>query len=283
MNHNVFRDLAPSYIDNLTSEETNKLMEKHLMECKDCKDFLNEMREDLSLEIEDERRKDTKNIDYLKKVRSKNRKKTMIIVSSLLSVFIIILISLFIYLDWSLTPLPEEKRNISSSDIKMIVDFQDVANRTPIVRTYTKEEFINFDKKEIEDIKDTINGNIEGDIPALVLENGRGEFEISFVSSDNSTLDSFKPDNIPQIKILVSTFSAQRSPKEVEGFLIEDKENKAIYSYELKRYFTKFTEEESTMYESDEFFMEFMYIEVNYEIDKQEYVSVFAIHTVEYK
>ena len=283
MNHNVFRDLAPSYIDNLTSEETNKLMEKHLIECKDCRDFLDEMREDLSLEIEDERRKDIKNVDYLKKIRSKNRKKTLTIVGSLLSIFTIIIIALFIYLDWSFTPLPEEKRNISSSDVKMIVDFPDVDDRIPIIRTYTKEEFTDFDKREIEDIKDTINGNIEGDIPALVLGNGRGEIDISFVNSGNSALDNIKPDNIPQIKILVSTYSDQRSPKEVEGFLIEDKENKAMYSYELKRYFTEFTEEESTMYESDEFFMEFMNIQVNYEINKQEYVSLFAIHTVEYK
>ena len=105
-------------------------------------------------------------------VSSKNRRKKLIIIGSLLALFTIIIIGIFIYLDWSLTPLPEIKRNISSSDIKIIVDFPDRANRTPIIRTYTKEEFINFNQKEIEKIKDTINGNIEGDIPALVLENG---------------------------------------------------------------------------------------------------------------
>lgn len=30
MNHSVFRDLVPSYIENLTREETNKQIEKHM-------------------------------------------------------------------------------------------------------------------------------------------------------------------------------------------------------------------------------------------------------------
>lgn len=216
-------------------------------------------------------------------VSSKNRRKKLIIIGSLLALFTIIIIGIFIYLDWSLTPLPEIKRNISSSDIKIIVDFPDRANRTPIIRTYTKEEFINFNQKEIEKIKDTINGNIEGDIPALVLENGKGIIDILFVKRGNSALENIKPDNTPQIKLWASTYSAQKSSKEVEGVLVQDNANTALYSYELKRYFTEFTEEELSLYPRDEFFMEFINVQVNYEIDKVEYVSLFAIHTIEYK
>lgn len=285
MNHNVFKDLVPNYIDNLTSEETNKLMEKHLMECKDCRDFLDAMREDLSLEIEDERRKDIKNVDYLKKIRSKNRKKTLIIVGSLLSVFTIILIALFIYLDWSLTPLPEEKRNISSSNVKMIVDLPDLANRTPIVRTYTKEEFDTFDEDEINKIKNIVGGNIEGDIPQLLIKDGLGIFEVSFSiidEKDDYMVESrIIPDNTPEIKMILSeTIYSEEELREIQDSLIVSSESSGIYSYEVKKYFSN---EDLFSIEDDEPYRSSMLIEINYEINNKGYVSIFAINTKEDK
>src|SRR5699024_4966939 len=88
MKHSVFRDLAPAYIDKMTSDETSKLMAKHIKECEECRDYLNKMKEDLFWNDESEREKDKKSIDYFKKVRTKNRKKMLIIVSSLLTVFL---------------------------------------------------------------------------------------------------------------------------------------------------------------------------------------------------
>lgn len=83
MKHSVFKDLAPAYIDKLTSEETNEQIEKHMNQCEECRNYLNKMKGDLFSEDENERRKDKRNIDYFKKVRSKNRKKILVIVSSL--------------------------------------------------------------------------------------------------------------------------------------------------------------------------------------------------------
>lgn len=91
MNHSVFKDLAPAYIDKLTSEETNEQIEKHMEECKECRNYLNEMKGDLFSENEYEREKEKKNIDYFKKVRSKNRKKILVIVSSLLAIFLVLI------------------------------------------------------------------------------------------------------------------------------------------------------------------------------------------------
>ena len=39
----VVKDLLPLYIDKLTSDETNKLIDKHLQSCQDCKEHLNKM------------------------------------------------------------------------------------------------------------------------------------------------------------------------------------------------------------------------------------------------
>lgn len=43
---NIIRDLLPLYIEGLTSEESNKFIEEHVKECKDCSKLLEEMKED---------------------------------------------------------------------------------------------------------------------------------------------------------------------------------------------------------------------------------------------
>lgn len=43
----VIQDLMPSYIDRLTSEESNQLVERHLHECDACKAIYNDMKQEL--------------------------------------------------------------------------------------------------------------------------------------------------------------------------------------------------------------------------------------------
>ncbi len=65
----VIRDLFPSYIEGLTGEETNKVIEEHLQECEECSRILEEMRAP-QIKIREE---DKKEVDFLKKNRKKNR------------------------------------------------------------------------------------------------------------------------------------------------------------------------------------------------------------------
>ncbi|MCR8847988.1 zf-HC2 domain-containing protein [Rossellomorea sp. SC111] len=96
MNHHVFKDLVPSYMEHLTSEETNRQMEVHMEQCKNCREYLHDMQEDWLSENEHEQAKEDRNVDYLKKVRSKNRKKILTIVTSLLSLFLILIIGYYL-------------------------------------------------------------------------------------------------------------------------------------------------------------------------------------------
>jgi hypothetical protein len=96
MNHNVFKDLVPSYIEHLTSEETNRQMEVHMEQCQDCKEYFHDMQEDWLSENLDEQAKEDRSVDYLKKVRSKNRKKIFTIVTSLLSLFLILILGYYL-------------------------------------------------------------------------------------------------------------------------------------------------------------------------------------------
>lgn len=64
----VVRDLLPSYIDKLTSEETNEAVERHLEGCGDCRRVLAAMQGEGGPAAEGGT--EAKEIDYLKKVRT---------------------------------------------------------------------------------------------------------------------------------------------------------------------------------------------------------------------
>ncbi len=97
MNHDVFKDLVPGYLENLTSEETNKQMEAHMNQFPESRKYVEQMQEDVLVERNDEQRKEIGSIDYLKKVRSNNRKKMFTIVGALLIIFIILSIGSYIF------------------------------------------------------------------------------------------------------------------------------------------------------------------------------------------
>lgn len=66
----IVQDLLPNYIENLTSEETNKFIEEHLKTCEDCKKVYNNMKKDLNV---DNKTKEKKKVKFLKKYRNKLR------------------------------------------------------------------------------------------------------------------------------------------------------------------------------------------------------------------
>lgn len=83
VNCKIVQDLLPNYIEGLTNEETNEYIENHLKECSECKEILKEMGEEIILDKIDEKIK----IDYLKKI--KNRNKTIITIIVVIAIAII--------------------------------------------------------------------------------------------------------------------------------------------------------------------------------------------------
>ena len=45
----LVQDLLPNYIEKLTSEESNKIIEEHLKECPECRKILENMQNDIGL------------------------------------------------------------------------------------------------------------------------------------------------------------------------------------------------------------------------------------------
>ena len=95
----VVQDLLPSYVDGLTSDVSNQAVEQHMKTCESCRKLYSEMREPMNgedvSEINDGQKADSKKsseIDYLKKIRKRNR---MRILAAVLIVVIAVSVGLW--------------------------------------------------------------------------------------------------------------------------------------------------------------------------------------------
>lgn len=73
----MIQDLLPSYIDELTSDVTNREVEAHMMECEQCKKVFEQMKTPDSETTENE----VKEIDFLKKTKKKHQKNIILCVA----------------------------------------------------------------------------------------------------------------------------------------------------------------------------------------------------------
>ena len=85
----IVQDLLPSYVDGLTSDETNEAVKDHLAECVSCKDMYERMKADeMSAEENSEvMEKEKKEINFLKRIKQKHRLNLMLVVV-ILTVFL---------------------------------------------------------------------------------------------------------------------------------------------------------------------------------------------------
>ena len=69
----MIRDLLPLYIDGLTSEESNKEIDKHLKTCRECKEYYREMTGEISeaVTVSEEEIQDVELIKKNKKAETK--------------------------------------------------------------------------------------------------------------------------------------------------------------------------------------------------------------------
>jgi hypothetical protein len=79
----IVQDLLPNYIENLTTESSNTLIENHLETCEDCKNILENMKKNITIKD----KPDKKEINYMKKFSNK-----MIILETIILIIIILFI-----------------------------------------------------------------------------------------------------------------------------------------------------------------------------------------------
>lgn len=83
----IVKDLLPSYIDELTSDITNREVEEHIRECKQCKKILEQMQTP-DIEVAES---EVKEIDFLKKTKKKQQKNIIICVAVVWAIAMMIL------------------------------------------------------------------------------------------------------------------------------------------------------------------------------------------------
>jgi hypothetical protein len=87
---NIIRDLLPSYVEKLTSEQSNQAIDKHINDCSECKEYLNELQQDVAPQAAS-----PNEIDYLKKIKRKMKKSTYISLG-ILSIALVIALGVFL-------------------------------------------------------------------------------------------------------------------------------------------------------------------------------------------
>ena len=88
----VVKDLMPSYIDGLSSDTTNRLIEDHVAGCAGCTKMLQDMRGDTGIPPIPET-EEKKELDFLKKNRKRNR---MVLLLSIAGALVLIMAVLYI-------------------------------------------------------------------------------------------------------------------------------------------------------------------------------------------
>lgn len=74
----IVQDLLPNYIEKLTNEETNQYIEEHLNNCKECKEKLKNMQDEINVKNKES---ELKQVQYIKKYSNKmNFLKTILLV-----------------------------------------------------------------------------------------------------------------------------------------------------------------------------------------------------------
>ncbi|MGN1405390.1 MAG: zf-HC2 domain-containing protein [Erysipelotrichaceae bacterium] len=88
-NHDVIKDLLPLYIDDVLSSASRKIVDEHLGECEDCREYLDKLNDSKTVELNiADAELEKEHADILKLMHKKIVRRNIII--SLLSIFIMI-------------------------------------------------------------------------------------------------------------------------------------------------------------------------------------------------
>lgn len=91
-NCNIIKDLLPSYIDGICSQESQQLIQEHMAECKNCRKLF----EQVQLELTASDTHQTKEVDYFKKIKSNVFRKNVTI-----CIIVGLLVLLQLYCNWN--------------------------------------------------------------------------------------------------------------------------------------------------------------------------------------
>jgi len=177
----IIQDLLPNYIENLTNQDTNIYVEKHLLECRECSNILEHMKKEFEL---NGIKKNKKEINYIKKY---NRK--MKILKAIICLSIIILLSIVIRKAVIINSLSNknEKYQLSNNFYSKISMYE--IDKLSAIETYYKDgKYLRILTNFLEEDSNNIIETYDGENTTIYIENNIGNI---------ITIDSEIPGIIP--------------------------------------------------------------------------------------
>ena len=132
-NCKFIEDLLLGYIEGTLNEETKKIVEKHLLECENCKNSL----KDFKSSISESKNDDKKCIDYLKKAKFKEKMKVIRFIAML--VLLLLFIIYFYKLILFNTTLNTANENLKSNNIYIQKMEYLLNNEVSVIKRYYKD------------------------------------------------------------------------------------------------------------------------------------------------
>lgn len=163
------------------------------------------------------------------------------------------------FLSYAFSPTPDFMRNNRVDGVRMdaVVAWDE---RKPIIRTFREKDYRALTEDQLANVRDTVDGGIEGDIPCIKL-NKKPRLFFQFEKDDKPV----KPEKI-SLKIIAHA-SHYDDPEKTRIITDEVKDEGDLgYSYTTKRY--------SRQYEK--YFLEYLQVEVHYTVDGENYISTFG-------
>jgi hypothetical protein len=236
LSHNVVKDLLPQYIDGLCSDETNKEMSEHLENCYECESVYKAMAEVIPTE-----ETEVKDIDYLKKIKSRNLKRIIVAACGVAA-----LAFAFVFIFVIGVPVKDEDMSLVMAQITTQTS-NDVTEGEPLISPYKTADHTlmltmvgegNFSVRE--EVTDTPNTSIMTPSGAAyvdrtvylkvnVVPEFLGNGKLYTYSLDNPEMHDY--DKVKTLRVVVKTADKEYIASRVAEFYVTyDGDTPAIYA-----------------------------------------------------
>ena len=117
----IIKDLLPLYHDGVSSEESKKIIEKHLEDCNECKNYLNGISKEV-FSYKNKSKEDEAKIHSLIKLRQKFRIKNIVIWAVSILCVVIFLFTAYNFIRYYEIPIPYSENILSSENVYSAYD-----------------------------------------------------------------------------------------------------------------------------------------------------------------
>lgn len=205
---NIIQDLLPNYIENLTSENTNKFIEEHVDGCKTCSEIL----ENMKTEIKEEPKVEKREVKYAKKIALKLKILRVFIILIIVAILVFVANTTRKYLILrKLDEISKTYVNSKSENYRLLSVSSDISS----AKTVNLWEFNRFKNKELDIMVYYAMDVNQSSITKSITYHGDSE-RIYVMEKNGEIVDGYIIKNIKYDFDFPITFSTEK--EDLKGF-----------------------------------------------------------------